>query len=84
MLNFCDSSLPEATTRQFRKMILSHARVFSTNNLEIGRTEQVEHYIDTGEHGPIRQRPYREAFSLRAKIKEVHDRRYGQTRSHAA
>ena len=70
MLNLSDFPLPEER-RQFRQMILSHAEVFSTNSSEIGRTDRVDHSIDTGEHGPIRQRPSREPFFLRNKIKEM-------------
>ena len=47
-------------------LIEEYADVFALDSSEVGRTEVVEHSIDTLSHAPTRQAPCRISFSLRA------------------
>ena len=42
--------------------------VFALDPMEVGRTDLVQHYINTGEHAPVKQPPRRIPFSMRAKV----------------
>ena len=47
--------------------------VFALDPMEVGRTDLVQHTINTGEHGPVKQIPRRIPFSLRKKVGELVD-----------
>ena len=68
-LDFSQSSVTDPMIQEVRKVVISHSEVFALNDTELGRTNKVEHAIETGDHEPIRQHPYREAFSLPDKIR---------------
>ena len=42
---------------QVREVLIENRNIISTNEYDIGRTDLVEHHIDTGDNRPIRQPP---------------------------
>ena len=50
---------------------MKYAGVFALTDQELGCTDIVEHVIDTGEHTPIKQQPYRVPVVHRDKIAEM-------------
>ena len=61
-------SLDEADAVQLQSLIKDYADVFKMDHLELGRTELVQHVVDTGSHTPIKQPPCWIPFSLRQKV----------------
>ena len=47
--------------------------VFALDSMEVGRTDLVQHTINTGEHAPVKQAPRRIPFSMRKKVEEMVD-----------
>ena len=47
--------------------------VFALDPMEVGRTDLVQHSINTGEHAPVKQAPRRIPFSMRKKVEEIVD-----------
>ena len=64
------SWLSEDQKQQLRDIIYKYADIVSTGQMDIGRTTLAEHEIDTGDHPPISQKPYRVEHSLREVIEE--------------
>ena len=56
---------------ELQLLIREYADVFALDSTEVGRTEVVEHSIDTQSHPPIRQAPHRIPFSLRPKVEKL-------------
>ena len=54
-----EARLSALVAGQFRKFLTKHAKVFAANDADLGRTNLVEHHIDTGGAAPIRQAPRR-------------------------
>ena len=53
---------------KLRGLLHEFAAVFALNDQELGCTGIVHHSIDTGEHRPIKQQPYRTAITRRDTI----------------
>lgn len=53
------ANLSETEKRGLRKLLIKYAGVFSKNSEDIGKTNVVEHAINTGTAAPIRQPPRR-------------------------
>ncbi len=68
LLDFSESPLPPSTVSKIQAWVLEHEDLFAITDTDMGKTHLVEHDIHTGDHLPIRQRPRREAFSLRPRI----------------
>ena len=68
-LDFTEFSVTDPMIQEVREVVISHSKVFALNGTELGCTNKVEHAIETGDHEPIRKHPYREAISLRKKIR---------------
>jgi len=45
--------------------------VFALDTIELGRTDTVQHIIDTGTHQPIWQQPHRIPFVLQKQAEEL-------------
>ena len=45
---------------QIKEWILQHDESFAMDDTELGRTDLVEHHVDTGDKAPVRQRATRE------------------------
>ena len=54
-------------------LLEEYADQFAATDLELGRTHVVELALDTGNHPPIKQRAYREAWSQRDALKQQLD-----------
>ena len=64
-------SLPEEEKGKLRKLVVKFNDVFAKDPSELGRTNVVQHAIDTGTHPPIKQLPHRTPFSLRKRTEEL-------------
>ena len=56
---------------ELKKLVSKFDHLFVLTNGELGRTNIVEHSINTGDHCPVRQPPRRVPFSLRSKLGEL-------------
>ena len=52
-------------------LLREYSDVFALTDQELGCTSIVRHSIETGEHRPIKQQPYRTAISRRDIIKQM-------------
>lgn len=59
--------------KQLTAVICEFADVFAYDDTELGCTDILRHTIDTGEHSPIRQQPYRTPVVRRQKMKAMVD-----------
>ena len=70
-----DLSHVSASQRQKLEELLDRNNdLFAKNDCDLGRTHLVEAKIDTGDHPPIKQRPYRLPFSQRELVLEHIDK----------
>lgn len=60
----CDN-LSLQQQKQVKDLLIKHQSVFSKDSSDIGRTNLVEHTIDTGNAKPIKQAPYRVPLAKR-------------------
>ena len=67
------SKVPSSFRGEFQQLMDEYADLFAETDLQLGRTGQVKMTIDTGDHQPIRQKPYRTPFSERPKIDKALD-----------
>ena len=58
---------------QLRKLLEEYSDVFALDDSELGCTNLVQHVIDTGDHPPIKQQPYRTPVLYREKIAKFAD-----------
>ncbi|POM63239.1 hypothetical protein PHPALM_27478 [Phytophthora palmivora] len=58
-VDFTGSKLSEEQKRLFRQTLESFRDLFVETSMKPGRTHLLEFEIDTGDHPPIKQRPYR-------------------------
>jgi len=63
-------SLEESEAVQFQSLVQEYADVFAIDPTEVGRTDLVEHNIETAKHPPIKQPPCRIPFSLHPKVEK--------------
>ena len=52
------------------QLLQENSHMFASNDLELGTTHLMEFRIDTGEHPPFRQRPYRPAWTQKKVLEE--------------
>ena len=67
------NNVPENFRAEFEHLINEYSDLFAESDLDLGRTNQVKMTIDTGDHTPIKQKPYRTPFSERPKIEKTLD-----------
>ena len=83
-LDWSQSELSSAQRAALQNLLERYSDLFSTGLFDIGRTNVTRHHIATGDHHPLRQRPYRQPFSLRQEAEhqvQKHSRkRYHQTK----
>lgn len=53
------SDLSDQQRQSFLALLLKHQNVFAKSKFDLGRTDLVQHKIDTGDHKPIKQAPRR-------------------------
>lgn len=64
------SHVSETQRQKIQKMLDRNADLFAKNDCDLGRTDLVRAKIDTGDHPPIKQQPYRLPFSQRKLVQE--------------
>ena len=69
LLGQLDMSITEK--EEVYQVISEFADVFALTQAELGHMEQVQYIIDTGDHPPIKQLPYRTPFALRKLTEEM-------------
>ena len=69
-LDLSDTTLTDDQQMQLRSLVAEYRDIFSLSSEELGRTGLVQHRIDTADHPPIRQRPYRVADTQRGLIEK--------------
>ena len=69
-LDLSDTPLDESQQAQLRSLVQEYRDIFASSPEELGRTNIVQHRIDTGDQPPIRQRPYRVSDTQRGIIEE--------------
>ena len=69
-IDLSDTDLTDTQQAQLKSLIAEYRDIFALSPEELGRTGLVQHRIDTGDHAPIRQRPYRVSDTQRGIIEE--------------
>ena len=69
-LDLTGTPLTEVQQAQLRSLVAEYRDIFALSPEELGRTGLVKHRIDTGDHPPIKQRPYRVSDTQRGIIEE--------------
>ena len=64
------SHVSEAQRQKIQTMLDRNSDLFAKNDCDLGRTTLVKAKIDTGDHPPIKQRPYQLPFSQRTIVQE--------------
>ena len=70
-LELPSEKLTEEQFRQLRELVGDYSDVFALDDTELGHTDLVQHVIDTGDHPPIKQQPYRVPVVHREKITQM-------------
>lgn len=65
--------VPEEHKNQIGKIISSNRNLFAQKDTELGHTETVKMKLDTGEHPPIKNRPYRLPLTKRKCVDKAID-----------
>ena len=69
-----DLSVPEALGGGVRKLVLENKDLFAQTDAELGHTDTVRMKLDTGEHPPVKMKPYRTPLNKRAVIDNAVDK----------
>uniref|UniRef100_A0A915JS42 Uncharacterized protein n=1 Tax=Romanomermis culicivorax TaxID=13658 RepID=A0A915JS42_ROMCU len=69
-ITLTNTSLTSDQKCSFFDLLRQYASLFARDELDVGRTQLTEHIIDTAEHAPIRQAPYRVPYKQREAINE--------------
>lgn len=67
-IDFSNTDLTLRQQEDIRKLLRTYSNVFSHSQTDLGRTSIVQHVIDTGDHKPIKLRPYRTSPENREEI----------------
>ena len=74
MVNDLPDELTDQQRTEVRELLVRNRNILSTSEYDIGRTDLVEHRIDTGDHRPIRQPLRRHPFQHSDYIKDETNR----------
>lgn len=69
-LSSINKELPNNDRAAVAELLKKYSECFARSKLELGRSKLVKHRIDTGNHPPIHQHPYKTAFKEREIIQE--------------
>ena len=72
----CDAKLDHIAAHQrnlLRQLLEKYSDIFSRGDTDLGRTRVVQMKLDTGDHPPVKQKPYKTPFSLRAMVEKQLD-----------
>ena len=72
-LDLTSSTLDFDQLTQLKALIAEYRDIFALKPEELGRTGLVQHRIDTGDHPPVRQRPYHVSDTQHGIIEEHMD-----------
>ena len=64
------SHMSEAQRQKILELLEKNADLFAKSDCDLGRTHLVTAHVDTGDHPPIKQNPYRLPFSQRKLVEE--------------
>ena len=64
------SKFSKSDKAAFTAMLKNNLDVFASSDLELGKTNVTKMTIDTGEHAPIKQRPYKIPYAQREQIEK--------------
>lgn len=70
MVHVDRSALRGEECTELDTLMTEYADIFAVNSAEIGRTDLVDHQINTGDSAPVKQPARRIPFALRPKVKE--------------
>ena len=70
-LEFPLEHLSSDENSQLRALITDFTDIFALDDSELGCTSILKHSIDTGEHPPVKQQPYRTPMVRRGKVSEM-------------
>ena len=62
------SHLSKENSEQFAKVLSQNSHIFSQSETDLGKTPLVKMSINTNDHKPIKQKPYKTPFSLRPAV----------------
>ena len=65
--------IPSSHRKSFEALLENNLDLFAENDLELGKMNIVKMSIDTGDHPPIKQRPYKIPFSQRPQVDKALD-----------
>ena len=65
------SHLTDEEQRSLKSLLASYSDVFALNPSELGTTQLVTHFIDTGSSPPVKQQVRRTPFALREKVDQL-------------
>ena len=66
-------SIPDQYREELEKLLDRNADLFAATDTELGRTDAVEMTIDTGDHPPIKLKPYRTPLNQRPIVDKAID-----------
>ena len=72
-VDLTDADLTESQKADLQNLLNEYRDIFALKPNELGRTNVVQHHIDTGDHPPIKQRPYRVPMAQRERIERCID-----------
>ncbi len=72
-LNLPLDTLSPGEATQLKSLVTEFSDVFALNDSELGCTDVLQHHIDTSDHPPIKQQPYRTPVARRQKVSEMID-----------
>lgn len=72
-VDLSDTDMTEPQKKQLQMLLNEYRDIFAQSSKELGKTDWVQHVINTGDAAPIRQRPYRVPQAQKARIEKCID-----------
>lgn len=72
-VDLTDADLTEAQKAELQRLLNEYRDIFALKPNELGRTNVVQHHIDTGDYAPIRHRAYRVPVAQKERIEHCID-----------
>ena len=72
-VDLTDADLTDTQKAELQNLLNEYRDIFALKPNELGRTNLVQHHIDTGDHAPIRQRAYRVPAAQKERIEHCID-----------
>ena len=71
-----NANLDHVATHQrllLRQLLEKYSDIFSVGDTDLGRTSVVQTKLDTGDHPPVKQKPYKTPFAERPMVEKQSD-----------